>query len=269
MEQAITEIVRRLDGLSPRLALVLGSGLGGLVERIEQPVEIPFGNLPGFPESGVSGHSGRLVAGRLNGTPIIMLSGRVHYYEQGDAGAMRFPLEVLKEIGVETVILTNAAGSLENDMPPGSVMMLEDHINYSGRDPLIGEATDARFVPMVDAYDPTLRAALEKAADTVGVALHHGTYIWFSGPSFETPAEIRMAKLLGANAVGMSTVPEVILCRFLGLKVAAFSIITNYGAGLSGGDPSHGETKEMAPLGGERLGKVLEQFTASMAKNTV
>jgi purine-nucleoside phosphorylase len=248
---------------------VLGSGLGGLVERIEQPVEMPFGDLPGFPESGVSGHSGKLVAGRLNGTPIIMLSGRIHYYEQGDAAAMRFPLEVLNVIGIEQVILTNAAGSLEDDMPPGSVMMLEDHINYSGRDPLIGEATDARFVPMVDAYDPAMRTALELAANEAGVVLHHGTYIWFSGPSFETPAEIRMAKILGANAVGMSTVPEVILCRFLGLKVAAFSIITNYGAGLSGGDPSHGETKEMAPLGGERLGKVLEQFTTTMAKNTV
>lgn len=269
MKQAIAEIVRRLNGLSPRLALVLGSGLGGLVERIVEPVEMPFGDLPGFPESGVSGHSGKLVAGRLNGTPIIMLSGRVHYYEQGEAAAMRFPLEVLKAIGVEQIILTNAAGSLDDDMPPGSVMMLEDHINYSGCDPLIGEATDARFVPMVDAYDPSLRVQLEKAANSVDVKLHHGIYIWFSGPSFETPAEIRMAKLLGANAVGMSTVPEVILCRFLGLKVAAFSIITNFGAGLSGGDPSHGETKEMAPLGGERLGKVLEQFTANMATNTV
>ena len=264
MNDATIEIVRRLDGLAPRLALVLGSGLGGLVDTIDNPVEIPFGDLPGFPESGVSGHSGKLVAGTIGGTPVIMLSGRVHYYEQGNAAAMRFPLEVLQEIGIEQVILTNAAGSLNIDMPPGSVMMLEDHINYSGRDPLIGEESDERFVPMVNAYDPKMKAALNEAAQEVGVELFHGVYIWFSGPSFETPAEIRMAKILGADAVGMSTVPEVILCRFLGLKVMAFSIITNYGAGISGGDPSHGETKEMAPIGGERLGKVLQQYIKTM-----
>ncbi len=264
MREATTEIIRRLDGLVPKLALVLGSGLGDLVDKIENPIEMPFGDLPGFPQSGVSGHSGKLVAGTLAGTQVIMLSGRKHYYEEGDAAAMRFPLQVLKEIGITHVILTNAAGSLQNDMPPGSLMLLNDHINYSGRDPLIGEESDARFVPMVDAYDPEIRKALEDAAAQVGVHLHHGVYIWFSGPSFETPAEIRMAKMFGANAVGMSTVPEVILCRFLGLKVAAFSIITNYGAGLAGGDPSHGETKEMAPLGGERLGRVLEYYLKNL-----
>ncbi len=260
MKDAATKLIKRLDGRAPKLALILGSGLGDLVAKLEQSVEIPFGDLPDFPESGVSGHSGKLVAGRFCGTPVIMLSGRVHYYEQGDAAAMRLPLKVLKEIGVETVILTNSAGSLNSDMPPGSVMAIEDHINYSGRDPLIGEPSDERFVPMVDAYDPQLGDALRAAAKKAGVELHHGVYIWFSGPSFETPAEIRVAKILGADAVGMSTVPEVILCRFLGLKVAAFSIITNYGAGLSGGDPSHGETKEMAPLGGKKLAMVLERY---------
>ncbi len=264
MNEATTEIIRRLDGLTPKLALVLGSGLGDLVDKIENPIEIPFGDLPGFPESGVSGHSGKLVAGTLAGTQVIMLSGRKHYYEQGDAAAMRFPLEVLKEIGISQILLTNAAGSLRDDMPPGSLMLLNDHINYSGRDPLIGEESDARFVPMVNAYDPETRATLEDSASKVDVTLHHGVYMWFSGPSFETPAEIRMAKLLGADAVGMSTVPEVILCRFLGLKVAAFSIITNYGAGLAGGDPSHGETKEMAPLGGERLGRVLQHYLKNL-----
>ncbi len=193
-----------------------------------------------------------------------MLSGRKHYYEEGDAAAMRFPLEVLKEAGIEQVILTNAAGSLREDMPPGSVMMIEDHINYSGRDPLIGEPADARFVPMVDAYDPAIRTELAAAAMVAKVDLHRGVYMWFSGPSFETPAEIRMAKLLGADAVGMSTVPEVILCRFLGLKVVAFSIITNFGAGLSGGAPSHGETREIAPIGGEILSRVLQQYLKDM-----
>ena len=151
-------------------------------------------------------------------------------------------------------------------MPPGSLMLLNDHINYSGRDPLIGEESDDRFVPMVNAYDADTRSKIEEAASNVDVDLHHGVYMWFSGPSFETPAEIRMAKLLGADAVGMSTVPEVILCRFLHLQVAAFSIITNYGAGLAGGDPSHGETKEMAPLGGERLGRVLEYYLKNLVR---
>ncbi len=264
MKEATSEIIRRLDGLTPRHALVLGSGLGDLVDKLENPVEMPFADLPGFPESGVSGHSGKLVAGLLAGAPVIMLSGRVHYYEQGNSAAMRFPLEVLQAIGIEQVILTNAAGSLQDHIPPGSVMMIVDHINYSGSDPLIGEESDARFVPMVDAYDPDIRSALEKSAENVDVELYHGVYMWFSGPSFETPAEIRVAKMLGADAVGMSTVPEVILCRFLKLKVAAFSIITNYGAGLSGGDPSHGETKEMAPLGGEKLGKVLARYMSEM-----
>ncbi len=264
MKEATSEIVRRLGGLAPRLALVLGSGLGDLADKLENPVEMPFADLPGFPESGVSGHSGKLVAGLFSGAPVIMLSGRVHYYEHGNSAAMRFPLEVLQAVGIKQVILTNAAGSLQDDMPPGSVMAIEDHINYSGRDPLIGEESDARFIPMVNAYDPDFRLALEAAAKDVDVKLHHGVYMWFSGPSFGTPAEIRMAKMLGADAVGMSTVPEVILCRFLKLKVAAFSIITNYGAGLSGGDPSHGETKEMAPRGGEKLGKVLAQYMSKM-----
>lgn len=265
MRDATSKIIEQLAGLTPRVALVLGSGLGDLVDQLEQSLEIPFSDLPGFPESGVSGHSGKLVAGLLAGTPVIILAGRVHYYEQGDSAAMRFPLEVLQEIGVGQIILTNAAGSLNDDMPPGSVMLLDDHINYSGRDPLIGEASDGRFVPMTEAYCPDISAALVDAADKVDVTLHHGVYMWFSGPSFETPAEIRMAKIFGADAVGMSTVPEVILCRFLGLGVAAISVITNYAAGLSGGDPSHAETKEMAPLGGKKLGKILTHYLKHLA----
>jgi purine-nucleoside phosphorylase len=145
-------------------------------------------------------------------------------------------------------------------MPPGSVMRISDHINYSGLNPLIGEESDARFVGMTSAYDAELGAAIQAAADSVGVTLHEGVYMWFSGPSFETPAEIRMARILGADAVGMSTVPEVILARFLGLKVAAASVITNLGAGMTGGELSHQETKDMAPIGGERLGRVLSEL---------
>lgn len=260
MKEAVDLLTERLEGRAPRLALVLGSGLGGLVDEVIDPVRIPYGQLPGFPQSGVTGHAGELVAGHLAGRPVIMLAGRAHYYEHGDAAAMRPALEVLAGIGVTTLVLTNAAGSLKAEMPPGSVMLIEDHINFSGASPLIGEATDKRFVGMSEAYDLDLRSGLVKAAEKLDVVLHKGVYMWFSGPSFETPAEIRMARSLGADAVGMSTVPEVILARFLGLKVAACSVITNLGAGMAAGELSHEETKDMAPVGGAQLAKLLAQF---------
>ena len=262
MKETIDLLVSRLDGLLPRHGIVLGSGLGSLVEAVDVVTRIPYAELKDFPVSAVSGHAGELVAGRLNGVPVIMLSGRVHYYERGDAAAMRRPLEILKGIGVQTLILTNSAGSLRQDMPPGSVMRISDHINFSGGNPLIGEETDARFVGLTNAYDAELAADMERAALKTGVPLSNGVYMWFSGPSFETPAEIRMARILGADAVGMSTVPEVILARFLGLKVAAASVITNYAAGMTGNELSHHETKDMAPVGGAHLATILKDMIA-------
>ncbi len=259
MTDAVGILVERLGGRTPQVAMVLGSGLGGLVDEVSDPVRIPYGDLPGFPHSGVTGHAGQLVAGSLAGTPVIMMAGRAHYYENGNAGAMRPALEVLKGIGVTALMLTNAAGSVEPDMGPGSVMMLTDHINFSGSNPLFGEQSDARFVGLTQAYDTDMQAALERAAQKTGTRLHKGVYMWFSGPSFETPAEIRMARIVGANAVGMSTVPEVILARFLGLRVAACSVITNLAAGMTGGELSHQETKDMAPLGGARLAAILRE----------
>ena len=264
MKAVVDILIERLRGLMPRHAVVLGSGLGALVDGVRDAVRIPYGDLPGFPQSGVTGHAGEVVAGYLGKTPVIMLSGRVHYYEHGAADAMRVPLEVLRDIGVTRLILTNSAGSLRQDMPPGSVMRITDHINFSGANPLIGEASDARFVGMTTAYDAALGAAMDKAAEATGTPLHHGVYMWFSGPSFETPAEIRMARVLGADAVGMSTVPEVILARFMGLEVAAASVITNYGAGMTGAELSHQETKDMAPIGGKRLATILEQTIGDM-----
>lgn len=252
----------RLGDFAPRHAIVLGSGLGSLVERVENAVRIPYADLAGFPVGGVSGHAGELVAGLLGGVPMLMLSGRVHYYEKGDATAMRRPLEILKDLGIENLILTNAAGSLREDMPPGSVMQITDHINYSGMNPLIGEESDGRFVGMTSAYDADLAGRMRAAAASLDIPLTQGVYMWFSGPSFETPAEIRMARILGADAVGMSTVPEVILARFLGLKVAAASVITNFGAGMTGGEISHQETKDMAPVGGRRLADILARMMA-------
>ena len=258
MRQVTDVLIERLHGLMPRHAVVLGSGLGPLVETITGAIRIPYRDLPGFPESGVSGHAGEVVAGHVGRTPVIMLSGRIHYYEHGKPDAMRVPLEALKGIGVTKLFLTNAAGSLREDLPPGSVMRITDHINFSGTNPLIGEADEGRFVGMTSAYDAGLGAAMEKAAERTGTPISKGVYMWFSGPSFETPAEIRMARILGADAVGMSTVPEVILARFLGLKVAAASVVTNFGAGMTGAELSHMETKEMAPLGGRKLATILK-----------
>jgi purine-nucleoside phosphorylase len=258
-------LVERLDGLVPRMAIVLGSGLGSLVDGITDAIRIPYAELEGFPASGVTGHAAELVAGYLGREPVIMLSGRAHYYERGDARAMRFPIQVLKGVGVQQLILTNSAGSVRQDMPPGSVMQITDHINYSGMNPLIGEHGDGRFVGMTSAYDADLALGMRNAAIRAGVPLFDGVYMWFSGPSFETPAEIRMARTLGADAVGMSTVPEVILARYFGLKVAAASVITNYGAGMTGAELSHEETKDMAPVGGARLAAILREMLAGNA----
>jgi purine-nucleoside phosphorylase len=262
MNQAISVLVKQLAGLAPETAIVLGSGLGALVEEVSNPVRIPYSDLEGFPHSGVSGHAAEVVAGHWGKLPVLLLSGRAHYYENGDASVMRAPLETLHGLGIKRVIFTNAAGSLRADMPPGSVMQITDHINFSGTNPLFGEPSDHRFVGLTNAYDADMAEAMRAAAQKAGIELHQGVYMWFSGPSFETPAEIRMARTFGADAVGMSTVPEVILARFLGLDVAAASVVTNLAAGMSGDEISHQETKDMAPLGGKRLASILREMLA-------
>jgi purine-nucleoside phosphorylase len=261
----LVETIRARAGAAPvHAGLILGSGLGHLAEAVKG-VAIDYADLPGFPHAGVSGHNPKLVIGTLERTRVAVLGGRAHYYEKGDAGVMRLPLEVLKALGADRLILTNAAGSFRPDIPPGDLMLISDHINFSGRNPLIGEPNDARFVNMTDAYDPTMRQALTAAAAAEGIALKDGVYAWYSGPSFETPAEIRALKVLGADAVGMSTVPEVILARFLGLRVAAISTITNMAAGMSSEVLSHEHTKAMAPLGAAKLERVLRHFLGSVS----
>ena len=256
------EIIADRAGRAPvRLGLVLGSGLGALADELEDATVFPFEELPEFPVSGVSGHAGALVIGELESVRVALLSGRAHYYEKGEAAVMRPALETVKALGADTLLLTNSAGSLRDEMPPGSLMSLIDHMSISGLNPLIGEATDDRFVNMVDAYAPHLRARL-KAADE---RLNEGVYAWFSGPSFETPAEIRAARILGADAVGMSTVPETILARFLGLEVAAVSVITNYGAGMTGRPLAHAETKSEAAKAQERFRALVRAFVRSFA----
>ncbi|KQQ84733.1 purine-nucleoside phosphorylase [Aureimonas sp. Leaf324] len=257
MSELADALRSQLGARAPRVALILGSGLGALVDAVQEPKRVPYSALPGMPVSAVSGHAGEIVIGWLAGIEIVILSGRIHYYEAGDPAAMRPALEALKAVGIEILVLTNAAGSVNSSIQPGEVMLIEDHIAFSGRNPLIGEPTDARFVGMTTAYDEALRTAMLRGAVKAEEGLHRGVYMWFSGPSFETPAEIRMAKVFGADAVGMSTVPETILARFLGLRVVAASVITNMGAGITGNELSHTETKEVAPRGGARLARIL------------
>lgn len=256
----LARLIRERAGAEPpEFGLILGSGLGHLAAHVDGTA-IPYDELPGFPHAGVSGHVPQLVIGQLEGCRVAVFGGRAHYYETGRADTMRLPLETLAALGCGKLILTNAAGSLRPDIPPGGLMLLHDHIAFAGTNPLIGEKSEARFVPLTDAHDETMRRDLTRAAQTEAVDLPEGVYCWFSGPSFETPAEIRAARILGADAVGMSTVPEIILGRFLGLRCAAISVITNMGAGLSDEAISHDHTKAMAPLGAAKLEAVLRRF---------
>ncbi|MFS4436836.1 purine-nucleoside phosphorylase [Paracoccaceae bacterium GXU_MW_L88] len=261
----LRDFVQEQTGKEPvRVGLVLGSGLGGLADRVEG-LAIDYADLPGFPHAGVSGHNPKLVIGTLEGVRVAIFGGRAHYYESGKPDVMRAPLELLQSLGAESLLLTNSAGSLREDLPPGNIMALSDHISLFGQNPLIGEKTDKRFVNMTEPYDPDIRAALHAAAEAEDVTCGDGVYAWCTGPSFESPAEIRMLKTLGADAVGMSTVPEAILARFLGLKVVAVSVITNMGAGMAAENISHEQTKEMAPIGAAKLEKVIRRWLRDMA----
>ena len=242
------------------VAIVLGTGLGSLADALEDALIIPYADLPGFPLGTISGHAGRMVIGTQEGTRVAYLQGRSHYYESGDPATMYTPLETLQKLGARIVVLTNSAGSCRADIAPGTLALITDHINFNGQNPLLGSGGDHGFVSLVDAYDPRLIRRFKHAAAATGTALNEAVYMWFSGPSFETPAEIRMARTLGADLVGMSTVPEVIIARRLGLRVAALSMITNFATGVKGGQPTHGETKDMALKGSIGLKRLVRAF---------
>ncbi|CAA2099784.1 Purine nucleoside phosphorylase 1 [Methylobacterium bullatum] len=260
-----TDTVRRHGFVGPYdAAVVTGTGLGLVAGKLEDGLSLAYSDIPGFPSPGVTGHGGTLHAGRLSGRRVLVFEGRSHAYETGDAAVMKVPLGVAKALNVPLLLLTNAAGSLMAQAGPGSLVALSDHINLSGLNPLIGETGDGRFVPMVGAYDAAARKTLHEAAQDCGIPLHEGVYAWFSGPSFETPAEIRMAGRLGADLVGMSTVPEAILARFFGLKVAAVSVVTNFAAGIGDGDPHHDETKRAAAAAALDLARLIDAFVARL-----
>jgi purine-nucleoside phosphorylase len=251
-----------LDSLPP-LAIVLGSGLGPFADEARDTIAISYLEIPGFPVPSVAGHAGRLVIGKIEGQGVALFQGRGHYYERGDANAMRIAIDTFRQLGGETLLLTNAAGGLKQEWRPPALVAITDHINFSGMNPLIGYSGADRFVPLTKAYDEALLALMSEVARAAEVELNEGVYMWFSGPSFETPAEIRAARILGADLAGMSTVPEVILARRAGLRCAAVSVVTNYAAGLAGGDPSHEETQAVAHEAADRFKRLLRGFIRS------
>lgn len=247
------DLIRGRAPLAVRVGIVLGSGLGGLADDLEDRVAIPYEEIPGWPRSTVQGHGGQLVIGRLEGVPVVTQKGRAHFYEGYGLEQVTFPIRVMKRLGVETVILTNAAGGINPAMAVGDVMLINDHINFvglAGHNPLIGpndESFGVRFVPMTKTYDRDLRRLAQAAAKAAGLSLHQGAYACVAGPTFETPAEIRMLRAIGADAVGMSTVHEVIIARHAGMRVLAFSGITNVAIDTvdSEAEPSHVEVMDV------------------------
>jgi purine-nucleoside phosphorylase len=256
--------LKRLSKLRPTLALVLGSGFHHVLSELGVDAQISYGKLPGFPPTGVSGHAGRLFIGHLGGTPVMVLSGRAHYYEGHPMTQVTFAVRALAAYGIRALLLTNAAGGVNRSFHPGDFMVLTDHINLMGTNPLRGGPLPGlpRFVDLTCAYDQGLRRLLRQVGQECGVKLRAGVYLAVCGPSYETPAEIRAFARLGADAVGMSTVPEVIVARQCGLKVAAISCITNLAAGRSRKTLSHSEVLETA----ERVKNVAAQLLGNFAR---
>jgi purine-nucleoside phosphorylase len=258
----------KMDRLAPTVGVVLGSGLGSVANAVTEAVIVPYGEIPHFPQSTVEGHSGRIVAGRLGGAPVIIMQGRVHAYEGYSPAEVTFPMRVLGMLGVQAVVLTNAAGGIDENYQLGQLIAIADHINLMGWNPQVGpneprfglrKGTGLRFFDMTEAYSKRLRRLAQQAAADEGISLDEGVYLAVSGPSFETPAEIRAFRTMGATLVGMSTVPETIVARHMGIEVLGISCVTNKAAGLSATPLSHEEVFETGRLVERRLAGVLER----------
>jgi xanthosine phosphorylase len=261
-------VIAQRGGVRPRVGVVLGSGLGVVAEAVTEPTIIDYAELPGFPRPTVAGHGGTAVLGQIGDVPVAVLQGRAHVYEGGDLDAIRTPIRALRAAGAEILVLTNAAGSLRPELGPGRLMMITDHINLSGVNVLSGpndESIGPRFPSLRDAYDPELCARLRAAAEELGTELAEGVYLAVSGPTFETPAEIRAFERLGADAVGMSTVLEAIVAHWAGAEVVGVSLVTNPGAGITGEPLSHEEVLAAAAEAGARFQGLIRNFVRRLA----
>jgi purine-nucleoside phosphorylase len=265
----------RLGSLDPRVGIVLGSGLGAAADAVENPVIVPYSEIPHFPQSTVEGHSGRIVAGLLAGAPVIIMQGRVHFYEGYSPLEVTFPMRVLGVLGVRAVVLTNAAGGIHSGLHVGELVLLSDHINLMGWNPLNGPneprfairaGAGQRFFDMTEAYSRPLRTLAKEEAHEEGFALEEGVYLATPGPSFETPAEVRAFRALGATLVGMSTVPETIVARHMGIEVLGISCVTNLAAGLGTKPLSHEEVSETGRWVESRLASLLKRVTPRIAE---
>ena len=264
MEQAIEHALERLRPLvngDCKIGLILGSGLGSYAERIQNKRFLPYSEIPGFPQSRVEGHAGRFVVGELFGKTVVCMQGRFHYYEGYPQSQIAIPIRVMKRLGVEKLLLTNAAGGVNLAFSPGDLMLISDHINFSGSHPLIGpndESFGPRFPDQSNVYDKALREGVRLAAKAIGVPLREGVYMMFSGPCFESPAEIVMARTVGASAVGRSTVPEAIAARHCGVKTIGISLITNMAAGILDQTLTHEEVQEAANAASEKFTRLVD-----------
>jgi purine-nucleoside phosphorylase len=264
---ALVAAVRARTRIVPTVGIVLGSGLGGLADDLEDAVAIPFGELPGWPAATAPGHAGRLLLGELGGRPVVMLQGRFHLYEGNHAGLVVQPVLLFHALGARVVVLTNAAGGLDPTFGPGTLMVMRDHLNLTGHNPLTGPNADElgpRFPDMTDAWSPRLRERLHAAGVAEGVSLTEGVYVGLTGPTYETPAEVRTLAGLGGHAVGMSTVLECIAARWVGLEVCGISLVTNAGAGYSGVPLTHQEVLEAGLEAGPLLARVIRRFVADL-----
>jgi purine-nucleoside phosphorylase len=269
LQETVSAIQRRAPGFKPRAGIILGSGLGAFADTLTNKTVIPYSELPNFPNSSVVGHAGRLVLGTLGGEPIVAMQGRVHFYEGYTGAQVVFPARVLCLLGVKSLVVTNAAGGINPSFGPGDLMAITDHINLAGFNPLTGpnpESLGPRFPDMSLAYHPALRELLFESAKKTGVTLKQGVYAIASGPSYETPAEIRMLRTLGADAVGMSTVPEVIAATHMGVRVAGISCITNLAAGIGNKPLSHEEVGEVADRARDVFSRLLGHFLPAAAR---
>jgi purine-nucleoside phosphorylase len=268
---ALEAAVRAYTRLVPKVGIVLGSGLGSLGDALTDPVAIPFFELPGWPPASAPGHAGRLLLGNLDGVPVVCLQGRLHLYEGNSERLVVEPVLLMGRLGARTIALTNAAGGVNASYPAGTLMLVSDHLNLTGRNPLIGPNDDRlgpRFPDMVDAWSPKLRALMRQAAVDVGVNLEEGVYAGLTGPTYETPAEVRMLRALGADSVGMSTVLEAIAARWAGLELVGVSLVTNPGAGVTGEPLTHEEVLAAAAEAGPQFSALIRRFVRLVGGDT-